>query len=120
MRNKLFGLPLALGMAISAAALAADYGMPPDVERGAMSRCADRWPTDFAMQAACMRNQSRGYKELGLQPYPSIETVTVDFARETEKTRLRKEAGYRDPPGTRVLTCGAGYRETDRDGCQPR
>lgn len=50
---------------------------------------------------------------------PSVQTVTYDVAHEKMKADVRARAGYRDP-NARVLACGAGYRMTERDGCQPR
>lgn len=50
---------------------------------------------------------------------PSMQEVTFDPAAEKTKAETRARAGYRDP-NARALGCGAGYRMTDRDGCQPR
>jgi hypothetical protein len=50
---------------------------------------------------------------------PSVQTVTFDHAQESAKADARTRAGYRDP-NARALACGAGYRMTERDGCQPR
>ena len=50
---------------------------------------------------------------------PSVQTVTYDAAHERAKADARSRAAYRDP-NARVLGCGAGYRMTERDGCQPR
>lgn len=50
---------------------------------------------------------------------PSVQEVTFDPAAEKAKAETRARAGYRDP-NARVLGCGAGYRMTERDGCQPR
>lgn len=50
---------------------------------------------------------------------PSMQEVKVDFGAEKAKAETRARAGYRDP-NARVLGCGAGYRMTERDGCQPR
>lgn len=117
MRKAMFCAIVALGfMATGADARAADYGMPPDVARTARAECAKTFKS-LSLQDVCMQNEGAAYNKLNGPSYTS-EAV---FSREEEerKTRVRAESGYRDP-GARVLACGAGYRMTDRDGCQPR
>ena len=117
MRSKMLWAAAVVGL-VALPAMAADYGMPPDIERMAKSNCAAKHPTSFSLQQGCMLNESDAYKALGYQRYPSIEEVKFDIAREAEKARVRKEANYRDP-NSRVLNCGPSHRMTERDGCQP-
>jgi hypothetical protein len=96
-------LSMAIAGALMAGAIpgnAADYGLPSDVAKTALARCAQASESMIARDT-CMQNEAKAYNRL----YGSerADIVRYSVADEERKARIRNESGYRDPPGTRPL-----------------
>jgi hypothetical protein len=87
--------------------------MTRDAESIARQTCAERWPNDFDMQAWCLKNQAKGYRDL--VSFYDNSFVQYDPAEEERKARLHAKTGYRDPGS--VDLCPPPHRMT-QDGCQ--
>jgi hypothetical protein len=101
MRTALFSI--AMAGALMAGALtgnAADYGLPPDVAKTALARCAKAFES-LTARDTCMQNEAKAYNRL--HGAERADTVRYSVADEERKARIRNESGYRDPPGTRQL-----------------
>jgi hypothetical protein len=101
MRTVLLSMAMAGALMVGAMpGNAADYGLPSDMAKTALARCA-KASESLTARDTCMQNEAKAYNRL----YGSerADIVRYSVADEERKARIRNESGYRDPPGTRPL-----------------
>ena len=79
---------------------AADYGLPSDVAKTALARCA-KANVSLTAQDTCMQDEAKAYNRL--YGRDQADVIRYSVSDEERKARIRLESGYRDPPGTRPL-----------------
>ena len=68
-------------------------GIPDEAYRVASGRCATDWPTDFSMQAFCLKEQIEGYQAVTRGPYSPLVDVKPE-----EGYGVRNEGMVQDLP----------------------